>query len=169
MFKRRSKVTIIAEGSKISGDISADGLVELNGEMEGDLECTSLQISKTGRLNGKIVAKNVVVNGTVEGPVDGNNIHLQTNARVIGDIHYDTFVVEKGAFFAGRSVQKEETDTAATTKEPATNDNLSKDTEDDNSTVNVVKASEPNGTNEPKLSWGGVAEAELDNTSRRDQ
>jgi cytoskeletal protein CcmA (bactofilin family) len=169
MFKRRSKVTVIAEGSKISGDISADGLVELNGEMEGNLKCTSLQISKTGRLNGKIVADNVVVNGTVEGPVDGNNIHLQTNARVIGDIHYDTFVVEKGAFFAGRSVQKEETDTAVTTKEPSSTDSLSKEPESNNSTNNVVKASEPNGTTEPKLAWGGVTEAGLDSTTRKDQ
>ena len=43
MFKRRG--TIIAEGLKIRGSVSAEGLVEVNGQIEGDVHCTSLFIS----------------------------------------------------------------------------------------------------------------------------
>lgn len=44
MFKRRG--TIIAEGLKIRGSVSAQGLVEVNGQIEGDVHCTSLFVSR---------------------------------------------------------------------------------------------------------------------------
>ena len=43
MFRRRG--TIIAEGLKIVGSVTAEGLVEVNGQIEGDLYCTSLVVS----------------------------------------------------------------------------------------------------------------------------
>ena len=49
MFKRRG--TIIAEGLKIRGSVSAEGLVEVNGQIEGDVHCTSLFISPTAAIN----------------------------------------------------------------------------------------------------------------------
>ena len=41
MFSKRGK-TIIAQGLKITGSVSADGLVEVNGHIDGDVHCTSL-------------------------------------------------------------------------------------------------------------------------------
>ena len=108
MFSSRRRKTIIAEGLKIAGTVSAEGLVELHGEIEGELHCTALRISKKGVINGKIMANDVVVNGTVEGPIDGKHVSLQSDARVTGDVHHQSFAIEKGAFFAGKSIQREE-------------------------------------------------------------
>jgi cytoskeletal protein CcmA (bactofilin family) len=99
------------------GIVSAEGPVEFNGVIEGDLHCTSLHVSKEGRVNGKIVADDVVVNGTVEGPVNGAHVHLQSSARVTGDIQYETLIIDKGGYFAGRSIQKEKPENRKATKQ----------------------------------------------------
>jgi len=107
MMKRRRRATVIAEGLKIAGNVSAEGFVEVHGEIEGELHCTSLQVSEKGQVDGKIIADDVVVNGTVNGPINGAHVALQSKARLTGDVHHESFSIEKGAFFAGRSIQKE--------------------------------------------------------------
>ncbi|GBE42211.1 MAG TPA: polymer-forming cytoskeletal protein [Rhizobiales bacterium] len=106
MFKRRRHVTVIAEGLNIAGNVSAEGLVEVHGEIEGELNCTALHVSDKGRILGKIVSQDVVVNGTVDGPIHGVDVRLESKARVTGDVHHESFAIEKGAFFDGRSKQK---------------------------------------------------------------
>ena len=72
MFGRRG--TIIAEGLKIVGSVTAEGLVEVNGQIEGDLYCTSLVVSPKASIAGGIQAERVVVNGRVEGPIRGGDV-----------------------------------------------------------------------------------------------
>lgn len=107
MFRRRHQATVIAQGLRIAGNVSAEGSVELHGEIDGELHCTSLRVSEKGRINGKIIAEDVTVNGTVEGPIHGEHVSLEPRARVTGDVHHDSFSIEKGAFFDGRSRQKD--------------------------------------------------------------
>ena len=107
MFKRRGRITVIAEGLNIAGNVSAEGLVEVHGEIEGEVKCTALHVSEKGRIIGKIVSQDVVVNGTVDGPIHGTHVRLESKARVTGDVHHVSFVVEKGAFFDGKSIQKD--------------------------------------------------------------
>lgn len=126
MFGRRRRATVIAEGLKIAGSVSAEGFVELHGEIEGELHCTSLQVSERGKINGKIIADDVVVNGKVDGPINGVYVNLQSKARVTGDIHHQLFSIEKGAFFAGRSIQKEQPLKEKTVKSLAAKDGNSR-------------------------------------------
>ena len=82
LFRRRG--TIIAEGLKITGSVSAEGLVEVNGQIEGDLHCSSLFISSKASINGGVEADRVVINGRVEGPIRGNEVILKSQAHVVG-------------------------------------------------------------------------------------
>ena len=102
LFRRRG--TIIAEGLKIVGSVTAEGLVEVNGQIEGDLFCTSLVISPQASISGGVQAERVVVNGRVEGPIRGGEVLLKSRAYVIGDIQHETLAIERGAYFDGRSV-----------------------------------------------------------------
>lgn len=106
--------TVIAEGLKIEGKVTADGLVRVNGKVLGDLHCASLIISDRAQITGTVVAKSVVVDGLVEGPIRGEDVVLQSQAHVTGDIHHTSLTIEKGAIFDGRSKQ-----TAAKEKEAA--------------------------------------------------
>jgi hypothetical protein len=46
MFASRRQGTVIAKGLKIVGSVTAEGLVEVNGQIDGELRCTSLIISR---------------------------------------------------------------------------------------------------------------------------
>jgi cytoskeletal protein CcmA (bactofilin family) len=105
MFKYGRKGTVIAEGLKIIGSVTAEGLVEVNGQIEGELHCSSLIISRKAQVTGAVTAEKVIVDGRVEGPIQGGEVVLKSQAHVIGDIHHQSLAVEKGAYFEGRSIQ----------------------------------------------------------------
>ena len=97
--------TVIAEGLKIIGSVTAEGLVEVNGQIEGEIHCTSLIVSRKAQVAGTITAERVVVDGRVEGPIQGGEVVLKSQANVVGDIHHQSLAIEKGAYFEGRSMQ----------------------------------------------------------------
>jgi cytoskeletal protein CcmA (bactofilin family) len=105
MFALRRRGTVIAEGLKIEGSVTAEGLVEVNGQIDGELHCTSLIISRKAHITGAIAAERVVVDGRVEGPIQGGDVILKSQAHVVGDIHHQSLAIESGAYFEGRSVQ----------------------------------------------------------------
>lgn len=104
MFGSKNRGTVIAKGLKIVGTVTAEGLVEVNGRVDGELHCTSLVISRGAHVAGAIAAGRVVVDGRVEGPIQGGDVILKSKAHVVGDIHHQSLSIESGAFFDGRSV-----------------------------------------------------------------
>src|SRR5215470_14549377 len=104
MFAPRQRGTVIAKGLKIVGSVTAEGLVEVNGKIDGELHCTSLVIARGANINGIVIAERVVVDGIVEGPIQGGEVVLKSQAHVVGDIHHRSLAIESGAFFDGRSV-----------------------------------------------------------------
>jgi len=108
MFASRRQGTVIAKGLKIVGSVTAEGLVEVNGQIDGELHCTSLIISRGAHVTGTVAAERVVVDGKVEGPIQGRDVVLKSQAHVVGDIHHQSLAIEKGAFFDGRSVHMRE-------------------------------------------------------------
>ena len=105
MFASKQRGTVIAKGLKIVGSVTAEGLVELNGQLEGEIHCTSLIVSRQAQVVGTLQAERVVVDGSVEGPIRGGQVILKSQAHVVGDIHHQSLAIEKGALFDGRSVQ----------------------------------------------------------------
>jgi len=105
MFGTKQRGTVIAKGLKIVGSVTAEGLVEVNGQIDGELHCTSLIIAPGAQVSGTVAAERVVVDGNVEGPIQGGQVYLKSQAHVVGDIHHQSLAMERGAYFDGRSVQ----------------------------------------------------------------
>src|SRR5215203_1966175 len=105
MFASKQRGTVIAKGLKIVGSVTAEGLVEVNGQIEGELHCTSLVIAREAHVTGTVAAERVVVDGKVEGPIQGGEVVLKSQAHVVGDIHHQSLTIERGAYFDGRSIQ----------------------------------------------------------------
>ncbi len=105
MFGSKQRGTVIAKGLKIVGSVTAEGLVEVNGQIDGEVHCTSLVISRGAHVSGTIAADRVVVDGRVEGPIQGGDVSLKSQAYVVGDIHHQSLSIDSGAYFEGRSVQ----------------------------------------------------------------
>jgi len=110
MFGNKRNVTVIAEGLKIVGSVTAEGVVEVDGQVEGEIHCTSLIVSRDAQIAGTITADRIVVDGRVDGPIKGGDVILKSQARVTGDIHHRSLTIEKGATFDGRSMQTQGSD-----------------------------------------------------------
>jgi cytoskeletal protein CcmA (bactofilin family) len=105
MFASRKQKTTIAEGLKIVGTITTDGIVEVHGHIDGEMNCASIIVSSTGHVFGTLTAENVIVDGRVDGPIQGGEVMLKSQAHVLGDIRCQTVIIEKGAFMEGRLVR----------------------------------------------------------------
>ena len=77
MFESKQRGTVIAKGLKNVGSVTAEGLVEVNGQIDGELHCTSLVIARGAHVTGTVAAERVVVDGTVEGPIQGGEVHSE--------------------------------------------------------------------------------------------
>ena len=105
MFGSRQQGMVIAKDLKIVGSVTAEGLVWVYGQIDGELHCSSLVIDKDAHISGTVTAECIVVDGKVEGPIQGGKVILKSRAQVVGDIHHQSLAIESGAFLDGRSVQ----------------------------------------------------------------
>jgi cytoskeletal protein CcmA (bactofilin family) len=105
MFSAKDKGTVIAKGLKIVGSVTAEGLVEVYGQIDGELHGTSLVIARGAHVAGTIAAQRVVVDGNVEGPIQGGDVILKSHANVVGDIRHLSLSIESGAIFEGCSTR----------------------------------------------------------------
>src|SRR5215475_13280130 len=102
MFGSKHQGMVISKELQIVGSVTAEGLVWVYGQIDGKLHSTSLVIDRGAHVSGTIVAERVVVDGKVEGPIQGGEIVLKSQARVVGDLQYQSLAIESGAFFDGR-------------------------------------------------------------------
>jgi cytoskeletal protein CcmA (bactofilin family) len=104
MFGRR-RSSIVGRGLQVVGNVTAEGLVKVYGQIEGELRCASLIVSRNGQVKGKIKAEKAIIDGKVEGPIEAADVILKSHAHVVGDIHHRSLHLEQGAYFEGRSMQ----------------------------------------------------------------
>src|SRR6516164_9651640 len=104
MFGSRQQGMVIGKGLKIVGSVTAEGLVWVYGQIEGELHSTSLVIDRDAHISGTVTAERVVVDGRVEGPIQGGKVILKSRAQIIGDIHHQSLAIESGAFLDGRAI-----------------------------------------------------------------
>jgi cytoskeletal protein CcmA (bactofilin family) len=99
----RALPSIVGEGLTIRGKVTAGGAVQVDGQIEGEVRCSSLLLSEPSHITGIIVAEEVVVRGKVLGTIKGLHVTLQDKCHVEGDIYYQSLVIEQGAYFEGKS------------------------------------------------------------------
>tara|TARA_R110002072_G_scaffold55831_4_gene145031 strand:- start:117 stop:677 length:561 start_codon:yes stop_codon:yes gene_type:complete len=98
----KSKAPSILSGDLVmTGSISSEGEVQLDGSVEGDVRAGALTIGEEASVKGEIVAETVVIRGRVTGSVRARQVQLASTARIEGDIVHSALSVESGAFFDG--------------------------------------------------------------------
>lgn len=83
-----TQLTIIAVGTSITGDITSEGIVKIEGRIEGSVRAASqVLIAKGGLVAGDIHTREAVVGGDVKGSVHAEErVEIQSTASVEGDI-----------------------------------------------------------------------------------
>ncbi len=90
----------------VSGNISGNGDLHLDGAIEGDLSCNTLILGPGGRVQGNIQAATATLAGTVQGAVDARSLTVEKSARIAGDLTYENLSIENGAQVDGRLKQR---------------------------------------------------------------
>ena len=103
-----SKNLIIGEEVTITGSINDNNEVTLQGSIEGDIECNSLTIKKSGNIKGKIITESMIVEGKVEGETNVNALlNIKSDGQVNGKVFYGEILIDKGGKIAGEINQRE--------------------------------------------------------------
>ncbi len=106
MLKKRTPAamdTIIGEYTTIKGDLESESSVKVVGRVDGNIKASGdVIVLVNASISGNIWADNLIVAGTINGDVHvKNNLHLESTARLKGDMEVHSFVTDEGAVFEG--------------------------------------------------------------------
>ena len=99
-------INIISEGTKIKGDIIANGDIRIDGELLGNISAKSkLVIGPNGKIEGQIICNNIEISGYIKGKVTASElINMKSTSQIVGDISAGKLSIEPGAVFSGSCV-----------------------------------------------------------------
>ena len=103
--------TLIAEGTRLEGDLDFLGSLEVQGSVIGKIttadENAQVRVLNGGEVEGTMSAPTVVVNGHIKGDIFASkNARLAAKAVVEGNIYYNSLEIERGAHVAGNLVHE---------------------------------------------------------------
>lgn len=92
-------LVIMGSGLKIV----SEGLLQIDGDVQGDVICTKIIIGHGGKVTGLLSAEEIIVEGAVYGTIRAIKVVLAATAVVEGDVYHQSFALQQGAGFEGRS------------------------------------------------------------------
>lgn len=94
--------SVIAANFQIVGNLSCNDTLNVEGMVEGNIDCHTLALGESGTVKGEVKADTVSIKGTFAGAVNARIVTLARSARVSGDIvASETLGIEPGAEFEG--------------------------------------------------------------------
>jgi len=112
----RAKInTLIGEGTTIEGTVHFKGglhvVGNVNGGIRSDDENSVLIVSEDSLVTGDIRVSHLIVNGQIDGNVfvDGK-VELFDQARINGDVHYQSLELPVGAVVNGNLINEASTE-----------------------------------------------------------
>ena len=98
--------SVFAQDLVIEGDASSNGPIEVQGNVVGSLRAPEISVAGSGRVEGSIVAHDLVVLGAVSGMISARNVQLAPSAIVQADVIHERIAIEAGAEVEGRLQRK---------------------------------------------------------------
>ncbi len=97
--------TFFDDDCKIDGKLVMKTSIQINGEFGGAIHCDeTVTVGPDAAVQGSILARCVFVMGAVLGNIDASReVVLHGTGRITGDVKTPSFVIERGAFFNGRT------------------------------------------------------------------
>lgn len=105
---------LVASGMTINGDVKFAGTLRVDGRVDGRVHLQenkkgTLVLSQDGTVNGPVAATELITDGMINGNVKiYGRVELRPNARIRGELHYQTITIHEGAIIEGRCVQMDD-------------------------------------------------------------
>ena len=95
--------TLIGEGCKVEGNFYIPNYTRIDGTIKGDLTGDSgVVIGVKGRVEGNIVASEIVNYGHIQGNIESQRLELKKGSSLNGDVSVNQLVTEPGSTFNGK-------------------------------------------------------------------
>lgn len=106
MEQNFSNVNRISNGTKIIGNIEAQGDLRIDGHVEGIITVTSkVVVGDTGYIKGDLTTDTLDMMGTLDGKIiAADTTSLKPTAKIDGSLKTGKLVVESGAKFNGTCI-----------------------------------------------------------------
>lgn len=96
-------LSILAPGSSVVGELVSDGVIKVEGRVEGRVAGHQVLIAKGGRIVGDIEAAVAMVAGEVRGNIEAREcVELQAGCAVHGDVTAPRVVIHEGGELNGQ-------------------------------------------------------------------
>ncbi len=98
-------LTTIAAGLKISGEISGNSDLYIDGETQGKIRLANARVTvgPNGRVTADIEAREIIIEGSVQGNLKaGERVQLGAQSKVQGSVLTPRFAIEDGARLRGK-------------------------------------------------------------------
>ena len=96
-----SQQNVIAQGTKIVGDIESKGPFRIDGTIQGNIKTDGkVVVGRSGNIKGTLQAINVDIEGQFSGKlILKGTLSLKSSARIEGEVQVNKLAVEPGASF----------------------------------------------------------------------
>lgn len=97
-------LTIIAAGTTIVGDIDSEGVVKVEGQIQGTVRAsTQLLVAPGALIRGDVFAPEIVAGGEIRGSVHADTrVEIQSGALIGGDITTQRILIAEGGRVNGQ-------------------------------------------------------------------
>ncbi|MCE2926122.1 MAG: polymer-forming cytoskeletal protein [Rickettsiales bacterium] len=96
-------LSVISRSMHILGNIvQEDGMIDLDGTLDGNVRCTMLTERANGIIKGEVQADTVLIYGRVEGLIKAKQVSLFAGCHIEGIVMHEQLSIEDGAFIDGK-------------------------------------------------------------------
>lgn len=104
--------SVVGADLRIVGALVTKGRVQIDGVVDGDIQCGELEVGANGAVNGNISADIVRLEGSINGNITANSVFLMRTAHMLGDVKHAKLSIEAGAVVDGNYRQRDASDAA---------------------------------------------------------
>lgn len=96
-------LSIIGAGMRVVGDITADGVVKIEGTVVGTVRAgRQVLVGKGGEVEGDVVSREAIIGGEVRGSIRADErVEIQATSVIHGDIAAKRLLVQEGGEING--------------------------------------------------------------------
>jgi cytoskeletal protein CcmA (bactofilin family) len=98
---KTEETSTLGSGMQVVGNIVCSGALQIFGSVTGDIHAAQLAIREGARVEGKVIAPDLLIEGAFSGTIHGNTVKLQKTAVVEGEIFNKSLAIEEAARFEG--------------------------------------------------------------------
>ncbi len=94
--------SVVAANMNVLGNIVSDGILDIDGQVDGNVRGHSVTVRPNGRIRGDLIAQEVFVHGVIDGLIKAENVTVFATATVRGTIMHESLTIEDGARVDGK-------------------------------------------------------------------